>query len=107
MKVQTFKHKKLVDLYTDREEVSKEINAIVDEMVKLEKTRDKVAIKLQKQKEKMMPIMEKDIISQIELGEFEEVAKVSKKDGEIQVEIVDKVEEFKKSYLEAKAKLVK
>jgi hypothetical protein len=102
MRTQIFKHTKLSNLFSDREETSKEINAVIDEMMKLEKSRDKIAIKLQKQKEKMIPLIEKDIIPNLTLTEFEEVGKITKIEGGIEIEIVDKVEEFKANYLEQK-----
>lgn len=102
--IKVFKHTKLSELFTKREEISKEINAIVDKMTELDAERNKLAIKMQKSKEKMIPIIEKDIIAQLELGEFEEVGKITKIDGGVEVEVIDKVEEFKTAYKEQKSK---
>jgi len=65
---------------------------------------NQVGHKVQQYKDKIVPMFNERIKPQIELGEFEEVTQVEKKNGKVVVTVVDRIEEYKKMYREDKKK---
>lgn len=102
MKIQS---KELVDLLTKKNVLIEEARGYSKEIDALEETRRKVGLQVQKIKDKVIPLVKK--LTDGKLAEFEEITQVDVKDGEIEVGIVNVIDEFKRDYLEAKAKEVK
>ena len=95
--IQTIKNDKLVKILTERGKLFKELGVINEELIKLDKDRKKIGYKMDKLKDKTSVIMDKE---KIELGEFDIISRVFIENGECKVEIVDRVEEFKKQLKE-------
>ena len=102
MKIQS---KELVNLLEKKNELVNEGRAISKEIEKQETERNKVGLQIQKLKDKILPLVAK--LTDGKLAEFEEITQVENKDGEIEVTVVNVVEDFKRDYLEAKAKQTK
>ncbi len=93
MRMIKLKHDKLHGIFNNRKIIQDEISEKYAEFQRVEKELGKLGLKLQKEKEKVIPINEK-IMKDYELTEFEYVSKVDAKDGEIIIEIRDQVEDF-------------
>lgn len=99
----TYKNDKAVELIKEFKTLSTEVKRITDEINKLEEERAKVAIKGQKVKDKLNPMVQK--LTKSDEGEFEVVTKVESNDkGELVVEFADMMEEWKKAWRERKVK---
>jgi len=93
----TYKNDKAVDLVKQFKELSTEVKRITDEITKLEEERNKVAIKGQKVKDKLNPIVK--TLTKADEGEFEVVTKVeANKEGKLVVEFANMLEEWKKAW---------
>lgn len=99
MRTLSKKSEKAASLVAEYKALVLDINKQVDEIEKHEKERNKIALKVQKIKDKLNPITEKLIEG--ELGDFEVVTnvKLSSEEGMVDIEIVDQVEQFKEAYL--------
>ncbi len=103
MRQVTYKNDKAVELLIQFKDHSKEVKDLTDKITALEEERAKIAIKGQKVKEKLNPIIQK--LTKGDEGEFEVVSKVEANDkGEIIVEFADMLEEWKKAYKERNKK---
>jgi predicted nucleic acid-binding Zn-ribbon protein len=86
-------HDKLLKILTDRTEVHKEITKLNDEMIALDKKRNKLSYKMQALKDKTVPIVE-EITPKLSLGEFEIITQIGiNKYGRPEFQIVDELEE--------------
>lgn len=99
MRKLTYKNDKAVELLLQFKDLSVEVKNLTDQITKLEEERNKLAIKGQKVKDKLNPIIKKLTLE--DEGEYEVVSKVEANDkGEIIVEFSDMLEEWKKAYKE-------
>lgn len=95
----TYKSDKAVELLLQFKDFSKEVKDLTDKITALEEERNKLAIKGQKVKDKLNPLIQK--LTKADEGEFEVVSKVETNDkGEVIVEFSDMLEEWKKAYKE-------
>ena len=69
---------------------------------KLEAERNKCGLQIQKLKDKIVPIVKKEVDGK--LGEFEDITTVELYGSDVIINTYDVVEDFKKNYLEAKNK---
>jgi regulator of replication initiation timing len=100
-KTVTYKNDKAVELIKQFKELSKEVATITDQIEKLSEERNKVAIKGQKVKDKLNPIVQK--LTKNDTGEFDIVTKVEvSKNDELEVVFTDALEDWKKAYRERK-----
>lgn len=67
-----------------------------DEKEKLEKERNKIALKIQKIKDKVIPLIKKEVAPQI--GEYEDIESSEIINDEVVIKTFDRLEEFKKSF---------
>lgn len=99
----TYKNDKAVELIKEFKTLSTDVKRLTDEITKLEEERNKVAIKGQKVKDKLNPIVQK--LTKSDEGEFEVVTKVECNDkNELIVEFADMLEDWKKAWRERKIK---
>ncbi len=96
------KNKTLVDLLLKKGALIDDARAISKKIDDLENDRRKVGLQVQKLKDKIIPLVQKE--TKDLLGEFEEISEVSPKDGEVIITTVDVLENFKRDYKEARAK---
>lgn len=85
----------LLDQY--QEEALKLVD-VISKIEKLEEERNKLAIKGQKLKDKMQPLVQE--LSKDDITEFEQLVNVERgeKEGEIRIDMVDMVEQFKETW---------
>lgn len=99
----TYKNDKAVELIKQFKELSKEVRDYTDKITFLEEERSKIAIKGQKVKDKLNPIVQK--ITKADEGEYEIVTKVeSNEQGELVVEFTNAMEDWKKAFKERNKK---
>lgn len=67
-----------------------------DDKEQLERERNKIALKIQKVKDRLIPLVKKEVTPQLQ--EFEDIEKVEIKKGEAVVSVFNHVEEFKKTF---------
>lgn len=67
-----------------------------DDKEQLERERNKIALKIQKVKDRLIPLVKKEVAPQLQ--EFEDIEKVEIKKGEAVVSVFNHVEEFKKTF---------
>ena len=84
------------DLVTKGRELTKQIND-------LESERNKIGLKIQKVKDKIIPAIEKAVKPLLE-NDFEDIESVKIENDKISVNIFDHAEEFKKTFLKNKRK---
>lgn len=104
MKTRTviYKNDKAVELLIQFKEFSKEVKEYTDKITALEEERAKIAIKGQKIKDKLNPMIKK-LVAKDE-GEFEVTSKVEvDSDKNIVVEFADQLEDWKEAYRKRKA----
>lgn len=90
----TKQDKKIAELVKEYKGLAVDINNKVDEITEKEEERNKIALQIQKIKDKLSPLTEK--ITEGEIGEFETITNVQVNDnGDIEIDIADAVEEFK------------
>lgn len=98
----TYENDKAVDLLIQFKDLSKEVKDYTDKITVLEEERAKVAIKGQKIKDKLNPIIRKMVAK--DEGEFEVTSKVEvNANKSIVVEFADQLEDWKEAYLKRKA----
>jgi len=83
---------KISKLYDEKDELVKELQGVADQMQELEKQGNKVSVKLQKVKDKMIPLVEKEALHEINVP-IEILASVTKEDGKVFAEVVDQLAE--------------
>lgn len=98
-----YKNDKAVELLKEFKTYSVQVKDLTDKITALEEERNKIAIKGQKVKDKLNPIIQK--LTKGDEGEFEVTAKVEVNDkGEIVVEFADMLEDWKKAFKERNKK---
>jgi len=98
-----YKNDKAVELLKEFKTYSVQVKDLTDKITTLEEERNKIAIKGQKVKDKLNPIIQK--LTKGDEGEFEVTAKVEVNDkGEIVVEFADMLEDWKKAFKERNKK---
>lgn len=102
--IKELQNDKLKKILEERKSIKIDIDAVVADMVKLEKERLKLGYKMDKLKEKTKVIMDSIFF---DLSEFEFIATVDLKNGEPVVEILDQIEEYKKMVREDKVAKLK
>lgn len=97
----TYTNEKAVELLLQFKELSKEVKDLTDKITNLEEERAKVAIKGQKVKDKLNPMIKKMVAK--DEGDFEVTSKVEVDgDKNIIVEFADQLEEWKEAYMKRK-----
>lgn len=77
-------------------EMKEEHMQLLKEIEGHERDRNKIALKVQKLKDKMIPILKKEV--QPLLGEYEDTETVKAKDGKVLVTVFSYLEDFKKRF---------
>ena len=98
-----FENKELRKLLDKKSLIVDEGRKLSKEIEKLEKERNRDALKLQKIKDRVIPILQKEIAPQ--LGEFEDIQSIDKKDDKSDVlvaVIFDRVEQYKEAIRQQK-----
>lgn len=98
MKIEV-KSNKLVGILKKRQEIHSEIGEIMKQLVALDKQRTKLGYKMEKLKDKTKAIMDK---LNPELKEFEIISSVFEEDGKAYYEVINLVDEYKKTLREKK-----
>lgn len=95
MRTQIIKNDKLKEILTERGHIFKEIGVINEQLMELDKERTKLGYKMDKLKNKTQDIMNKE---KIEVSPYEIITRIYLNDKhENEVEILDKLEEYKKA----------
>jgi hypothetical protein len=95
MRTIELKDNKIVAILRERAEVFKEVGVINEKLVELDKERKKKAYLMDRLRDKLKPFLNK-LESSFELGEFEIISNIKlNKKGYPEVDIVDRIEEFK------------
>lgn len=92
----------LKKLLEEKEELVNQGRALTVEIEKLEKDRAKIGMQIQKRKDKIIPLVEKEV--KPKLGEYEDIETVTLEKGEIVVKVFNHLEEFKKAFAERNKK---
>lgn len=92
---------KLLKILNDKKNQADKAVKTTKEMQKLEKEYNKLVSKIKRLDEKSRPLIKK-YIQDVNMGEFEEISRVFNEDGGWEIEIVDRLEQFKKQYKEMK-----
>lgn len=96
MKIE-IKNKKVLDILDAKNRLVVANQNLLTEMAKLEKEFNTNMSKTQRCDEKVRPLIKKDI-EKLKLGEFEELSRVTIESGVWEMEITDRLEEFKKAF---------
>lgn len=97
----TYTNDKAVELLLQFKDLSKEVKDFTDQITRLEEERAKVAIKGQKVKDKLNPLIKKMVAK--DEGLYEVTSKVEVNgDKQIVVEFADQLEDWKEAYLKRK-----
>jgi len=96
-------NKDLYKLLTDKDKLVNEGREISKQIDDLEKERNKLAMQIQKLKDKVIPIVQKEMEGK--LNEYEEISEVksTEVEGEVEISTYDQVEQFKEFLKEKKA----
>jgi len=86
----------LKKLLEEKEELVTQGRALTNDIEKLEKERAKIGMQIQKRKDKIIPLVEKEV--KPKLAEYEDIETVSLDKGEIVVKVFNHMEEFKKAF---------
>ena len=81
------------------EEMKKKHYKLRDDKEKMEKDRNKIALKIQKIKDRVIPKIQKEVLGQLD-GEFEDIDRVELKGAKAIAYTFSHLEEFKKRFLE-------
>lgn len=104
MRTIEIKNEKLAKILSERAEIVKKVDKLNDERDALAVEINKLAYKMNALKDKTSPIIEK-LTPSFELNQFEIVSKVYiNKYNKPEVEIVDRVEEYKNALIEESKK---
>lgn len=99
MKKIEIKNPEIVKILEGKNKKSNEILKIVKKMEKLEKDYQKLVGETKRADEKVRPLIKERYIDKTKLEEFEEVSRVHRaKKGVWQIEIVNRLEEFKELF---------
>lgn len=90
----------LKKLLEEKDVLIKEARELTSQIEKLEKERAKLGMKVQKVKDKVIPMVDKMKGKEIVLGEYDDIETISLEKGEIVVNIFNHLEEFKKQFAE-------
>jgi hypothetical protein len=105
MREETFDHNKIKGLVEEKKDLVTKGRVLSQEIEEKQEELKKLGMKVQKVKDKLIPAVEKDIEPDIDLDEFEEIYSIDlNEDGEVVVNVNDRVEEFKQSYRDQKEK---
>jgi len=96
-------NKRVLKILEDKNKYVVANQNLLKEMNKLEKEFNTNMAKAQRADEKVRPIIKKDI-AKIKLGEYEELSRLTNEKGYWELDIVDRLEEFKKAYKSRDAK---
>lgn len=96
------KSKELSKALKEKEKLVNDGRDITKQIEKLEADRRKIGLQIQKIKDKVIPLVGK--LMEGKLAEFEEISTVEPKGDDIDIQVINVVEGFKKDYLDAKAK---
>lgn len=88
----------LKKLLEEKEELVKQGRELTVQIEKLEKERAKIGLQIQKKKDKIIPLVDKEV--RPNLVEYEDIETVVLEKGEIKVTVFNHLEEFKKAYKE-------
>lgn len=89
----------LKKLLEEKEALVNEGRSLTVEIEKIEKERAKIGMQIQKRKDKIIPLVEKEV--KPKLGVYEDIETVTiNKAGEVEVKVFNHLEEFKKAYAE-------
>ena len=102
----TIKNKKIYDLLKQKDAVITDIRVMQQQIDEIAKEGDKLGAKVQKIKDKALPLMEEES-KKIELGEWEIVTTFQIEGDELNAQILDQVEAEKDRLRDAKAKTKK
>jgi hypothetical protein len=100
--IKTLDNPKLVKLLEEKELAVKEGREQYKVVEKEQQKLNKCGLKIQKYKDKIIPLV-KELTKDL-LGEYEDLSEVKLENGKVILTIVDKVEEFKKTWKEERAK---
>ncbi len=102
MRIITKKDEKGTLLITEYKKLAVELNTQIDIVMAEEEKRNKIALQIQKTKDRLIPVEKK--LTKGELGEFEVVTnmQIGKELNGIEINVVDAVEEFKEAYRKKK-----
>lgn len=102
-----FKSKELVTMMDERgalitkgRDLTTEMEKLDKKLEKLDKDRNKIGLQADKLTSKMRPLLDK--LVKPEVGEFEDVNNIEVQQGEVVVELYDRVEDFKEQFRKAK-----
>lgn len=101
MRKVTIQNPLLVKVYTEKQEIHKNILKLVKEREKIERDMTKEGLRMQKLKDKS--ILEVNKLN-IELGEFEYISEFNVKGNDVTFTVIDSVEQFKEQYIEQQKK---
>jgi vacuolar-type H+-ATPase subunit I/STV1 len=101
MRQVTINNPKLKKILEELTETVNEIFKCNERLQEIDKERNILGLKRQRLLDKTKPIVEGE---KLELGEYEMITELKLKDGEPTVEIIDKIEEYKKFLAEQDAK---
>jgi hypothetical protein len=96
MRYKVLEDEKLKVLIQKKEELANQVKEINEEVEKKNEGLNKLVLKLNRLNEKALPII-KEHQGNEELGEYEEYSRLflDKESGELRLEIIDKIEEYK------------
>jgi len=104
MKTLKLKNNKVLNLLKENEEISKEINKMVDEWQKQDLVAKKLQIKMERIKEKIRPIIADEVKKANVLEEFDIVQSTKYKGNDIIIDIVNEIDLLKKQLRERNEK---
>ena len=93
-----FKNDKIYKLALEKADLLEEAKILTQEIQALEKKRANLGFKIQIKKDKIIPLIAKEIKNKLGEYEYATMSDVDKKTGEVVVTTVDALEEFKKEF---------
>jgi hypothetical protein len=95
-------NKKIIDALTEKNKFVTANQTLLKEMESLEAEFQKNLAKAQRSDEKARPLIKKEI-EKLDLKDFEEVSRITFESGEWEIEVINRLEEFKTLYAQRKA----
>lgn len=89
------KNDKLKGYLKDNKDLSEEINKIVEEWKKTDEYVKKLSTKMERIKEKIRPLVAKELKKETKLEEFDTVSSTKLNGDDVEVEILDQIEFYK------------
>lgn len=101
-------NEKLISLLKMKADLNTEWIELDKKKTEIEEKQNKLALKMNRLNDKAQP-MYRELIKEIEVGEFEEHEKlyIDEEDGKLKIRILDAVEEYKAAYKAKKEELLK